>query len=61
MKYYPKDIYEKRPFDNFRIQYKKEIKFGDIIKCRYTYENNEHIITIYNEECTKVHAIIILK
>ncbi len=57
----PQDIYEKRPFDNFRIQYKKEIKFGDIIKCRYTYENNEHIITIYNEECTKVHAIIILK
>ena len=57
----PQDVYEKRPFDNFRIQYKKEIKLGDIIKCKYTFKNNEHIITIFNEDDTKVHAIIILK
>ena len=57
----PQDVYEKRPFDNFRIQYKKEIKFGDIIKCKYTFVNNEHIVTIFNEDSTKIHAIIILK
>lgn len=57
----PQDVYEKRPFDNFRIQYKKEIKFGDVIKCKYTFDNNEHIVTIFNENNTKVHAIIILK
>lgn len=57
----PQDVYEKRPFDEFRIQYKKEIKFGDIIKCKYTFVNNEHIVTIFNEDSTKIHAIIILK
>lgn len=57
----PQDVYERRPFDNFRIQYKKEIKFGDIIKCKYTFDNNEHIVTIFNENNTKVHAVIILK
>lgn len=57
----PEEVYEKRPFDNVRIQYKKEIKYGDIVNCKYTFENGEHIITIYNEDETKVHAIIILK
>ena len=57
----PEKIYEKRPFDNFRIQYKKEIKLGDMIRCKYTFENSEHIITICNKEDDKVHAIIILK
>lgn len=57
----PEEVYEQRPFDNVRIQYKKEIKYGDIVKCKYTFENGEHIITIYDESETKVHAIIILK
>ena len=57
----PQDIYEKRPFDSVRIQYKKEVKLGDIIKCRYTFEAGNHIITICSEDETKVHAIIILK
>lgn len=57
----PEDIFEMRPFDNFRIQYKKEIKYGEIVKCRYTFENGEHIVTICNEDDTKVHAVIILK
>ena len=57
----PEDVYNKRPFDNVRIQYKKEIKLGDIIKCNYNFENNEHIITICDENDTKVHAVIVLK
>lgn len=57
----PQDVYEKRPFDSVRIQYKKEVKIGDIIKCRYTFEEGNHIITICSEDDTKVHAIIILK
>lgn len=57
----PEEIYEKRPFNNFRIQYKKEVKLDDIIKCKYTFEKDEHIITIWNKDNTKVHAVIILK
>ena len=57
----PEEIYNKRPFDNVRIQYKNEIKYGDIVKCKYTFEENNHIITICSEDETKIHAIIILK
>ena len=57
----PEEVYEKRPYDNVRIQYKKEIKLGDIIKCKYTFCNDEHIITISSKDDTKIHSIIILK
>lgn len=57
----PEEVYEKRPYDNVRIQYKKEIKLGDIIKCKYTFCDDEHIITISSEDDTKIHSIIILK
>lgn len=58
----PEEVYQKRPFNNFRINYKKEIKIGDIIKCKYTFYNNEHIITICNnKDENKIHAIIVLK
>lgn len=55
----PEDIYNKRPFNNVRIQYKKEIKYGDIVECKYSYENDEHIVTIGNVNC--VNAIVVLK
>ncbi len=54
----PQEVYEKRPFDNARIQYKKEVKLGDILKCKYTFENGEHIVAIYNNDETKLHTII---
>lgn len=57
----PQDVYEKRPFDNVRIQYKKEVKLGNILKCRYTFDEGNHIVTICNEDGNKVHAIIILR
>lgn len=56
----PDEVYEKRPFNNVRIQYKKEVKIGDNIKCKYTFENNNHIITICSCEDNKVNAIVIL-
>lgn len=58
----PEEVYEKRPFDNIRIQYKKEVKINDIIKCKYTFKDDNHIVTICNgEDENKIHAIIILK
>jgi medium-chain acyl-[acyl-carrier-protein] hydrolase len=57
----PEEVYDQRPFDNFRIQYKREIKYGDKVKCKYTFKNGEHIVTIVSEDENTVHAIIILK
>ena len=57
----PEKVYEQRPFDNFRIQYKKEVKLGDVVKCRYTFKDGEHIVSIFNSDGSRVHAIIVLK
>lgn len=57
----PQEVYEKRPFDDVRIQYKKEVKLGNIIRCKYTFEDNMHVITICSEDNTKIHAIITLR
>lgn len=55
----PEEVYEKRPFDNVRIQYKKEVKYGDEVICKYTFAENMHIVSIFNkEEKDKLHAII---
>ena len=57
----PERVYEQRPFDNVRIQYKKEVKLGDIVKCRYTFKDGEHIVSIFNSDGSRPHAIVDLK
>ena len=57
----PQNVYEKRPFSSVRIQYKKELKLGDKVKCKYTFEKEEHIITIWSENEKTIHSIIKLK
>ena len=57
----PEEVYENEQFDNIRITYKKEIKLGEIVKCKYFHENDKHIITIVNNEETLVHSIIELQ
>lgn len=58
----PDNIYfNSKEFDFFQISYKKEIKLGDTVKCKYLFENNKHIIVIKNQDETKLHAIIELK
>ena len=54
----PEDVYSKRPFNNFKITYKREIKLGETVKCKYNLENGVHKIIVYNAEQTKVHSII---
>ena len=34
----PEEEYQKRPFDNVRIMYKKEIKLGETVVCKYAKE-----------------------
>jgi len=58
----PDDVYNNfKEFDSFRITYKKEIKLGEISKCKYHFENGKHIITIKNEDDSKLHSIIVLE
>ena len=55
----PKDFYNKN-FENIEIMYKKQLLYGDLIKCFYSFdkENNTHIVTIKNENLDIVHAIV---
>ncbi len=54
----PEEVYEKRPFNNVRITYKKEIKLGDKIICKYTNKDNKHKIIIESKDGTILHSII---
>ena len=54
----PEEEYNKRPFNYIKIQYKNQIKFGEIVKCKYAKENGENIVTIKSEDEKVLHAII---
>ena len=55
----PEDVYLNDELNSFEIMYKKEIKAGSLVKAYYTYENEEHIVTIKSNDV--LHAIIKLK
>lgn len=57
----PENVYEQRPFEEFRINYKREVRVGDIVKCKYTFEDGKHMVVIQNADDLKTNAIIILK
>lgn len=52
------NIYNEKEFNNLEIIYKKEIKYQEKITCYYSFQNNQHIVTIKNEDNTIVHAIV---
>lgn len=52
----PQDIYKNKIFDNVRIVYKKEIVYGENIKCYYSEYADKHIITVKSKD--KINAII---
>ena len=54
----PEEEYNKRPFNHVRIQYKNQIKLGEIAKCKYAKENEENIVVIKSEDDKILHAII---
>ena len=55
----PEEIYNNRfDLNNIEITYKKEIKLGDTIKCKYAFENSKHIVVIFSEDEKTVHAVI---
>ena len=54
----PDAVYSKRPFDNIRVMYKKEIKFGEKVRCKYSQENNKNIVVIESVDGKILQAII---
>lgn len=57
----PNDVYQKGPYDNVIIQYKKEIRQGDVVKCKYALYKEKNIVCIYNEDENILHAIIMFE
>lgn len=55
----PEEVYKTTQFDNVRITYKKEIKLGETVKCKYAYENGNSIVVIKSEDDKIIHAIIV--
>lgn len=54
----PEDVYENRPFDNIEITYKKEIKIGDKIICKYSELEDKHVVVITSEDESVIYSII---
>ena len=54
----PEDVYRGALFNDIRITYKKEIKLGDTVKCKYTFKEDKHIVAVKSEDETVLHAII---
>ena len=54
----PEEIYEKDEFNNIEIMYKKQIKLNNEIKCLYTKEQEQSIVTIKSADNKLLHAII---
>lgn len=57
----PEEVYNQRPFDEFRIMYKKEIKLGETVTCRYTKQEEKHIVVIGSQDGKILNAAIELK
>ena len=54
----PEEIYENCEFNNIEIMYKKQIKLNNEIKCLYTKEQEQSIVTIKSADNKLLHAII---
>lgn len=55
----PEDVYKKIHFENLRIQYKREIKYGDMVECRYFESEGYKAVAMLVEG--RVHAIVAMK
>lgn len=42
----PEDVYKKAQLNNLRITYKKEIKLGETVKCKYSFADGKHFVVV---------------
>lgn len=52
----PEDIYKNKVFNNVRIVYKKEIVYGESVKCYYSEYEDKYIVTVKSKD--KINAIV---
>ena len=46
----PQEVYDKMDFSKIRISYKSSVKANEKIVCKYAFENEKHIVNIFNQE-----------
>jgi len=54
----PEEVYASPECNHIEIMYKKAIQLGDIVKCLYSYVENNHYVTMKSEDEKTLHAII---
>ena len=54
----PEDVYFSEESNNLRITYKHQIRLGATVKIYYTRVENKHIVTIKNQDNSKLHAVV---
>ena len=54
----PDEVYRGNHLNNLRITYKREIKLGETVKCKYSFKNGKHIVAVKSEDDSVLHAII---
>ena len=54
----PDEIYKQCQLNNVRITYKREIKLGEVVKCKYSFVDGKHIVVVKNNDESVLHALI---
>ena len=54
----PEEVYKGALFNDVKITYKKEIKLGDTVKCKYSFIDDKHIVVVKSRDEKVLHAII---
>ena len=57
----PFEEFNNEEFNNVRITYKHEIKYGDIVKAFYKKYDDKKVVVLKTEDEKEIHAIITLK
>ena len=54
----PEEIYKEGQLNNVRITYKKEIKLGESVECKYSFINGKHLVIVKSQDESVLHALI---
>ena len=54
----PEDVYDGEELNNVEILYKKELKYGDVVKSYLFKENDEYTIVLNSQDDSVLHSII---
>ena len=56
----PEEVFLAKEKNHLHIMYKHQILYGEKVKCFYAFEDGKHIVTIKNEDETKLHAMVVM-